>query len=262
MPRLRIHFTLTTPITAPQRNMVWLLDRWLAGAMAVERFAHTMTMRYPGFPDWMPPSDLALPLRWDAETTVYATTQARFPLGGEWAFDYRTKRAVIDTAPPSYTQAGYQGSGIFKASHMKQPIWYLPAIVFDADVTDADRLQTLLDILFDNGVGGDRNRGFGHVENITVSPLSDSESCLWDAHGQPTRPIPWDRIPLAHRDACQDGLANGTLRLIHQRLGAPAWLATQHTLCIAPDPQWPHQFDPSINPQSKRSASTLTKEDL
>jgi len=256
MTRYTIQFTLTTPILAPQRAMVWLLDRWLAGAAAVERFPQTMTMRYPGYPDWVPETDLSIPLRWDTDTTVYATTQARFPLGGEWGNDYRTKKAIPDVAPSSQAKT-FMGSGIFKATHTQLPIWQIPLIEFEAEVMDIDRLDHLLDILYNNGIGGDRTRGFGSIDTIEVTAVATNvqTSCLWDSAGHPTRPIPWNRIPASYQASCRDGLAQGTLQLIHQRLGVPAWLATQQVLCLVPQPGWPEAF------QLPSSPAISTKED-
>lgn len=253
MSRFRIQFTFTTPILAPQRAMVWLLDRWLAGAAAIERFPHSMTMRYPGYPDWVAESELNIPLRWDTDTTVYATTQARFPLGGEWGYDYRTKKVIVDVASPG--NMNFMGSGVFKATHTKQPIWHIPCVEFEADVTDTTRLETLLDILYHNGVGGDRNRGYGSVDTLKVFPVSKPASCLWNAHAHPTRPIPWNHIPASYQAACREGIAQGTLQLIHQRLGTPAWLATQHVLCLAPQPGWPDTFQPPTPVPTKEDSA-------
>jgi len=239
MTRYTIRFTFTTPIVAPQRNMVWLLDRWLAGAAAVERFPQTMTMRYPGVADWV--DDLAIPLQRDPDTEVYATTQAHFPLGGAFGYDYRTKKMVAAVC----TNKSNAGSGIFKSTHTRQGHWQIPVVTFDAEVTDLGRLDTLLDILYCNGVGGDRSRGYGSVAGIDYTaqtPSASTLSCLWDAAGYPTRPIPWNRIPAPYHDTCRQGLADGTLQLIHQRLAAPAWLATHQVLCITPAPGWPDAF--------------------
>ncbi len=241
--RLAVEFEMQTPIAAPQRDNVWLLERWLAGAAALERFPRTMTMRYPGLDDWVPEEALDIPLAREAASGVFSTTQAQFPWGGEPAVHYRTKKPIIAVLP---TTSFALGSGILKQWHVKQPLWAVPAVRFIADVTDLDRFFNLLTILRDNGLGGDRTRGYGQIYDIQVHAAGtadlDEVSCAWTVEGLPTRPIPWARVPPPRRPACEEALAAGSLRLQHQRLEAPAWAARNQILCVGPHPDWPTAF--------------------
>ena len=247
MAWIQVRFELATPLLAPQRDMAWTLDRWLAGAAALERFP-LMTRRHPQTPGWVPWTELDIPLVYQAALGVFATTQAHFPLGGRLQYDYRTKKAIMPVTPNV-------ASGIFKASHFRQPLWNVPAVEFVADVTDPDRLDTLLDILFANGVGGDRNRGYGTISDVNTTAVSPEShpSVLWDAEGYPTRPVPWARVPHAYQETCREGLNHGTLQLIHQRVVPPAWSAQSQALCIAPRIRWPEDF---ISPDPTDDASS------
>lgn len=248
--RMIIAFQLFTPILAPRRQNVWLLERWLAGAAAWERFPRTMTGRYPGMPDWIPMDAFDLPLARDTRHGCYQTTQAFFPYGGRLTADYRSKPALTAVA----TGTNFASSGIFKAWHVIQPLWEIPVIAFVADVTDPDRLFALLDILEDNGLGGDRHRGYGHItaidlyqpdhSPIPIPPLSVN-SAAWDTADLPTRPLPWHNLTALEQAHCTDALYAGQLQLIPQRLVAPAWAAQHQTLCVLPATAWPEPLDAS-----------------
>ncbi len=246
-----ITLTMATPILAPQRGQVWVLDRWLAGAAALEQFPDTMTQRHPGFSDWIPESLLNLPLQIDDTTQVYQVTQAQFPRGGQLSSHYRSKNAIegvwlLDGKGKG--QGGFMSSGIFKAAHNLIPVWEIPAITFSANITDSDRLMTLLDILWQNGIGGDRTRGYGMIADITLSPTDTDLSCLWTADGEPTRPIPWKALSPAQQLSCQNGLIHHRLQLLPQRVTPPAWTAKNQTLCIFPNPEWPTEWVTATKP--------------
>lgn len=247
--KMTIRFTLGTPLLAPQRGQVWVLDRWLAGAAALSRFPSTMTQRHPHMSDWVGEEDLDIPLATDEETKVYAATQATFPLGGRMSEHRRTKKVITDVWPlvKSGKNAGkgvtnFMSSGIFKASYFVIPVCEVPIIEFVADITNQERLKTLLNILWTNGVGGDRTRGYGMVAKITVAPVTgaaEGGSCVWDIHGWPTRPIPWQALSSDRKALCHQGLANRTLQLLPQRVVSPAWTAKNQTLCVLPTHEWP-----------------------
>lgn len=248
--RIVIAFQLFTPILAPRRQNVWLLERWLAGAAAWERFPRTMTGRHPGMPDWMPMDAFDLPLARDTRHGCYQTTQAFFPHGGRLTADYRSKPALTAVA----TGINFASSGIFKAWHVIQPLWEIPVIAFVADVTDPDRLFALLDILEDNGLGGDRHRGYGHITAIDLyqtihSPFAlpslETASAAWDVENLPTRPVPWHCLPSADQAHCAAAVHAGQLQLMPQRLVAPAWAAQHQTLCVLPATAWPEPLDVS-----------------
>lgn len=228
--------TLVAPVVLSTRTPL-VGDALLSAAEALRHWGGTAMTRQPvAGSDWI--DRLPLPVAEDCGHWACSLVTFHPPF-------VRMADRLYKTSDSRLTPPKDLGSGARKTAMVDLTTWSIPQISFDVDTTGEAQSASLADLVtrfFPRVTVGSLGRiGYGRIGKATLLPRDPAIRAVWDAQGQPRRPLRVTDLP---PDWVRD--PDKTV-LLAMRAEPPRWYGPKEW-CVVPHP---HSWLP-LNPDTRR----------